>query len=144
MALCPAHPDRNRSLSIAEGKRVPVVLKCMSHGCDTKTILGAIGLTWAALFDGKPPPEIRRRVGLREAKEVLERQLGLVIILGAIEKEKRSYWAAAERRIRSELSDLRCQLEPEKVIEEWRKRCFQQKLQQLGWDGLWEELNGRK
>lgn len=124
-----------------------MVLKCMSAGCDTRDILAAVGLTWQALFDGKPPPEIRRRVGLREAKEVLERQLGLVIVLGASEKEKRSYWAAAERRIRSELSSLRCELEPEKVIEEWRERYFQQKLQRSGWDGLWAELielNGRK
>ena len=44
LALCPAHPDRHRSLSIAEGKK-GVLIRCMSMGCDTRDVLRAAGLT---------------------------------------------------------------------------------------------------
>lgn len=137
MALCPAHPDRNRSLSIAEGRRVPVLLKCMSHGCDTKDILAALGMTWGSLFDGKPSPETRQRMTREEQRKRLERQLGLVIVMGAVEREKRRYWAAAERRIRGEIEMLRCWLEPEKVIQGWRERQFHQRVRKVGWDATW-------
>ena len=49
LALCPAHPDRHRSLSIAEGKK-GVLIRCMSMGCDTRDVLRAAGLTMEALF----------------------------------------------------------------------------------------------
>jgi len=137
MALCPAHPDRNRSLSIAEGRKVPVLLKCMSAGCDTRDILAAAGLKWGDLFDGKPSPELRQRMTLEAARDALEQQLGMVIVLGAIEREKRRYWAAAERRIRSDLSGIRCWLEPEKVIREWQERRFRRRRKEIGWNGIW-------
>jgi len=140
MALCPAHSDRNRSLSIAEGRKVPVLLKCMSAGCDTRDILAAAGLKWQDLFDGAPSPELRQRMTLERRRDALERQLGLVIVLGAIEKEKRRYWAAAERRIRGELEEMRCWLEPDEVVREWRERRFQARLRQIGWDGIWRKF----
>lgn len=46
MACCPAHEDRNASLSVARGKDQPVVFKCHA-GCDRDSILDAIGLTVA-------------------------------------------------------------------------------------------------
>ena len=49
MALCSAHPDRHRSLSIAEGKK-GVLIRCMSMGCDTRDVLRAAGLTMEQLF----------------------------------------------------------------------------------------------
>lgn len=124
IAKCTGHDDKKPSLSIAEGRRVPVVLKCQSHHCDVRDILKAAGLTWDALFDGKPTPEIRRRVSLQERRESLERQLGLVIMLQAVERAKRRYWAAVERRIRRELFWVRWELEPEKIEQEilkWHK-----------------------
>ena len=69
VALCPAHPDRRPSLSIGIGRKVPVVMKCRSAGCDTKAILAAMGLKWADVFDaalGKIDfAGIRRREGER-------------------------------------------------------------------------------
>lgn len=44
-ARCPAHEDRNPSLSITLGTTQPVVLMCHA-GCETDAILAAVGLTW--------------------------------------------------------------------------------------------------
>ena len=43
--LCPAHPDRQPSLTVAEGDDQPVIVKCQA-GCDTFDVLKALGLTW--------------------------------------------------------------------------------------------------
>jgi len=50
MARCPvpAHEDGKASLSITEGTEHPVVFQCMA-GCDSATILNALGLTWEDL-----------------------------------------------------------------------------------------------
>jgi hypothetical protein len=48
-ALCPAHDDHNPSLSIGIGQNGQVLLKCFA-GCDTPTIIDAIGLTMSDLF----------------------------------------------------------------------------------------------
>lgn len=45
-ARCPAHEDRNPSLSITVGKEHPVVFHCQA-GCHRDDILTALGLTWA-------------------------------------------------------------------------------------------------
>jgi Protein of unknown function (DUF3987)/Toprim-like len=46
MARCPAHEDREASLSIARGTSQPVVLDCHA-GCATADVLAAMGLTMA-------------------------------------------------------------------------------------------------
>ncbi len=48
-ARCPAHEDRQASLSIAEGEDGRVLLKCHA-GCDHKSILSALRLTERDLF----------------------------------------------------------------------------------------------
>lgn len=123
-ARCPVHGDKRPSLAIGQGKK-GVLLCCMSHRCDTRDILKALGLTWGDLFDGKPTPEIRRLLGWEALRENLERQLGLVIWLGGVERGKAHYWAAAERRIRGELDVVRCRIEPERVYQELRGRKWQ-------------------
>jgi DNA primase len=49
-ARCPAHEDRQASLSIAEGDGGRVLLKCHA-GCDHKKIVAALGLVERDLFD---------------------------------------------------------------------------------------------
>ncbi len=49
MALCPAHDDRNPSLSVREGDDGRVRVKCFA-GCDEKDITHAMGLTMGNLF----------------------------------------------------------------------------------------------
>jgi putative DNA primase/helicase len=58
-ALCPAHDDRKRSLSLARGERVPVVLTCHA-GCSFEKIRDALigrGLDPAMLAAGHERPE---------------------------------------------------------------------------------------
>lgn len=73
IARCVAHPDRNPSLSIAVGKRVPVVIKCMSAGCETKAILDAMGLGFSDLYEGAPTREQYRAIEAeRKRQKALE------------------------------------------------------------------------
>jgi hypothetical protein len=143
-ALCPAHPDRHPSLQIAEGKK-GVLLRCMSAGCDTRAILDALGMTWKDLFYGERTmtPALRIRLSDVQTKEVLERQLGLVMWLGTLEPNKRNYWAAAERRIRGELDMLRCRLDPLAVYRESRSRqwqCMNQRQRTVVLEQVWRQL----
>ena len=63
MALCSAHPDRHRSLSIAEGKK-GVLIRCMSMGCDTRDVLRAAGLTMEALLQANAQPVSREAISM--------------------------------------------------------------------------------
>ncbi|HEX2924084.1 MAG TPA: CHC2 zinc finger domain-containing protein [Chloroflexota bacterium] len=49
-ALCPAHQDRNASLSVCE-RDGRVLIHCHA-GCATKDVLDALGLGWDSLFSG--------------------------------------------------------------------------------------------
>ena len=51
---CPAHRDRNPSLSISEGKDGRVLLNCHA-GCATAEVLAAKGLNMADLYPSKQP-----------------------------------------------------------------------------------------
>lgn len=48
MARCPAHADRNPSLSVSPGRDHPVVFHCQA-GCDPADVVAALGLTWEEL-----------------------------------------------------------------------------------------------
>lgn len=48
MAQCPAHEDRQASLSIGRGTSQPIVIRCHA-GCELTDILNQIGLTWTDL-----------------------------------------------------------------------------------------------
>lgn len=62
VARCPAHEDRQASLSVAEGDDGRVLLNCFA-GCDTDAICAALGLTLADLF---PPKDGTNGNGHRE------------------------------------------------------------------------------
>ena len=64
VARCPAHGDKRPSLSISEGRKHPVVFKCMSQGCTQDEVLRALGLTWRDLLGERPQvaPEARGRL----------------------------------------------------------------------------------
>lgn len=62
-ALCPAHPDKNPSLSISEGNHGGVLLLCRA-GCDTSAVVAAGGMTFADLAPpetAKPKPRVVAR-----------------------------------------------------------------------------------
>ena len=53
VARCPAHRDRTPSLTIAEGERQPVVLKCFA-GCSLEAVLAAVDLRPGDLMVDRP------------------------------------------------------------------------------------------
>lgn len=71
-ACCPAHSDRDPSLSIAETETGKILLHCWAS-CDVRDILAAIGLGFADLFPSDCKRQ-QRRGPSREAVE-LERQI---------------------------------------------------------------------
>lgn len=63
MALCPAHEDTNRSLSVSEGDDGRVLLRCHA-GCRTEDIVSALGLSMSDLFPASKEKE-RKEIGRR-------------------------------------------------------------------------------
>jgi hypothetical protein len=55
-ACCPAHNDKGPSLAVREGDDGRVLLHCFA-GCETLSVLGAIGMDMTDLF----PPDSKRR-----------------------------------------------------------------------------------
>jgi hypothetical protein len=140
-ARCPGHPDRRASLAITEGKR-GVLIRCMSHGCDTRDILDAMGLSFSDLFFDKMTPQVFARTQIYDLRESLERELGLAMWLGALEKP--AYWRVVERRIVAELLAVRCKIEPLVVYREQRSAQWQvmnrsQREREL--DRVWNTLS---
>ncbi len=55
-AICPAHPDRHKSLSINRGDNYQALIFCHA-GCEASDVMGALGLRLADLYaDGKDRP----------------------------------------------------------------------------------------
>lgn len=54
LARCPAHDDKSPSLAIKEIDGDRILIKCWS-GCDTQSVLAALGLTFADLFPERIP-----------------------------------------------------------------------------------------
>ena len=65
VARCPAHEDRNASLSIALGEK-GVVAHCHAH-CDVADIADAVGVPLAEWFDGEDTPVRARPVPVPDA-----------------------------------------------------------------------------
>ncbi len=84
IAACSAHQDKNPSLSIRELDDGRILAKCFA-GCDTHSVLAAIGLAMSDLF---PEPLFHRAVGVppnhwhaaREALRVLKHEVLLVAV----------------------------------------------------------------
>jgi hypothetical protein len=88
-ACCPGHEDRQASLSVSEGGGGRILLHCHA-GCTLETIVSALGITKADLFDrqastGRPaaPPKaapLKKPRGVyatpHEARKAYERKLG--------------------------------------------------------------------
>ena len=64
-ARCPAHDDREASLSIHEGDDGRILLKCFA-GCETVDIVDALGLAVADLF----PERLEPTNGHRPSKRI--------------------------------------------------------------------------
>lgn len=59
-ARCPAHDDKNASLSVSVGDNGKVLMYCHA-GCSTKDICSAIGIKESDLFPDQPKPQKRKK-----------------------------------------------------------------------------------
>ncbi|MEQ9453829.1 MAG: DUF3987 domain-containing protein [Phycisphaeraceae bacterium] len=85
-AHCPAHNDKNPSLSITEGDDGKVLIKCHA-GCKTEDVVAELGLQMSDLYaaskfpDNKATPQNQKRRGFDSAEQAissLEQQMGTV------------------------------------------------------------------
>ena len=70
LACCPAHDDSSPSLNVDQGEK-GALLQCRSGGCSTESIVEALGLTRAQLFDeqkGERQEETKSKPKAREEK----------------------------------------------------------------------------
>lgn len=65
-AQCPAHEDRNPSLSVAHGKNRDAVIHCHA-GCAPDAVMAAIGLKWTDLAPERPRGEITAEYAYHDA-----------------------------------------------------------------------------
>lgn len=83
IARCPAHADRNASLSLCEGRDGRVLVKCFA-GCDVQAIAHAVGLEVSDLFPERiADTSFEGRAAAREAW----RQTGWAAALGVLVRE---------------------------------------------------------
>ena len=71
MACCPAHDDRNPSLSIKEGQDGRVLVHCFA-GCGASDVLGAVGMELRDLMPEGPLDHFKRPAGWAERERRLK------------------------------------------------------------------------
>ena len=113
MALCPVHPDKNRSLSIDRGKGPhPFVIECMSWHCDRTSIIKAMGLTWRDIDgDRAVTPEIRQRLADQERLKCLETRWGAYELLSVIGWEGHDFWVYQASKTDYEIASLKAKMD---------------------------------
>ncbi len=99
-AVCPAHPDKNPSLSVREGDDGRVLVHCHA-GCATAAVVAAIGLSMADLYPPsntprKPPPA--PGVSRRELSEAVEFERTVLYVLRCDAKRGRGISAVDLQR----------------------------------------------
>lgn len=103
IAKCPAHPDRSPSLSIREVDDGRVLLYDFG-GCDTESVLAALGLIVGDLF-AKPLGEFRpsqTTIPARDALVLLDHEITVaVIILDEIVTRRRVNEGQLQRLVRA-------------------------------------------
>lgn len=85
VACCPSHEDKNPSMTVRELDDGRVLVHCFA-GCSVEMILGAVGLTFDALFPDKPQEMARPLSRPFPAADVLlavEHELAIAAIIAA-------------------------------------------------------------
>ena len=141
VARCPAHSDKHPSLSIAEGRKHPVIFKCMSAGCTQDEVLRAMGLTWKDILGERAAlsPEAKRRFSdeqtmyaLRDLKRALVSPAGAYLAGNQVRLELLR--ASIGRRI----SALEVRLDSSVKVLREREAKTARFVKKWGWDCLWE------
>ena len=135
-AKCPVHGDQRASLSIAEGKRRPILFSCMSQHCSPESILDAMGLTWQdVLGDRAVTPEIRQRLKDQERLKRLETRWLACSMNTVWDSGNRHYWEVAARKTDGEIDALRCKMDPP-----GREEQIKAAITKYGWDEIWRRF----
>ena len=83
MACCPAHADRNPSLSVREDPDGRVLIQCFA-GCATEDVLAAVGLDWKDIMPSNPlyqrAKPIPQRIYPSDALRVIQFEARLVAL----------------------------------------------------------------
>lgn len=84
IARCPAHEDRSPSLSVKESGGGVILIKCFA-GCESESVLSALGLQFSDLFPERLPDAPHRRATIslspREIMEVIEHELTVASLI---------------------------------------------------------------
>lgn len=85
IARCPAHPDRSPSLSIRAVDDGRVLIHCFA-GCDTESVLAAVGMTFRDLMPERIGTEhsykpVRQRFDVRAVLECVSHEVMVVCLL---------------------------------------------------------------
>jgi hypothetical protein len=102
MALCPAHADRNPSLSVRELADERVLVRCFAE-CPTSEVLSAVGLGFSDLFPERSAEHVARARRLRHATDLmvsLEHELTVAYLALTDVAEGRSHTSADRERVR--------------------------------------------
>ena len=80
--LCPAHKDKSPSMHISVADDGRVLINCKA-GCDTYSILQAVGLDWADLFPetllSHHVPPVKKVLYPSEALEIIQHEARIVL-----------------------------------------------------------------
>lgn len=85
IARCPAHEDRSPSLSIKELDDGRILLKCFA-GCETESVLSAVGLEFSDLFPERLPgvgyqPTKSRHFSSAELLEIVDHETTVAALI---------------------------------------------------------------
>jgi hypothetical protein len=83
LTCCPAHDDRNPSMTIHEADDGRILVRCFA-GCGFGEIVGAVGLGWEPWFPPKQPedfkPAVKRPFPATDVLEALALETTLVAV----------------------------------------------------------------
>lgn len=82
VACCPAHQDKSPSLAVREVDDGRVLVHCFA-GCSVEEILGAVGMSFDALFPDKlveNAKPLRRPFPAADVLESIQRELFIVVL----------------------------------------------------------------
>lgn len=87
LACCPAHGDRNPSLSIGEAADGRILLNCLSQGCSAGDVAAAVGLTLSDLFPEKLSlhhvPPMKRYIPAHDVLETIVSELEIICVIAS-------------------------------------------------------------
>lgn len=104
LACCPAHDDKNPSLSVRVAENGTILIRCWG-GCGAADVIGAVGLSFSDLFPQALPPQQHSRPRIRQpftaddALRCLASEAGVIAIAAADIVEGRKLSTVDSERI---------------------------------------------